>query len=112
MKAKRFPVGHSLCTESSEVDSSEKKGRGRPRKRRFRATEFPLKAKGEEGGPKRTPLHIGDPFAHHDAYFVEEVLAHCQKHGSDHYKVSLATEWALFHKSYLNSSCYGCTVLL
>ena len=34
-----------------------------------------LLAQGAEGGPLRTPRHIGDQFANHDEYEVEYILA-------------------------------------
>ena len=46
-----------------------------------------MRPRGIEGGPKRTPQHIGDPFAHSDAYEVESVLAQCFKRGAAHFKV-------------------------
>ena len=89
MKSKRVCGGSVRCSESAENENTPKRPRGRPCKRRFHAKDFPLKPKGEDGGPKRTPLHIGDVFAHQDRYEVEKVLAMCLKNGVEHFKVCL-----------------------
>ena len=87
MKSRRASIGSLHCSESAEKESTPKRPRGRPCKRRFHATDFSLKPKGEDGGPKRTPLHIGDPFAKEEHYEVETVLAACMKRGIEHFKV-------------------------
>ena len=80
----------ATSTPPEEVGSSSRetgKKRGRPVRKRFHVSDFPLKARGEEGGDKRTPLHIGDSYAHLDKYEVEEVQAQCLLRGLDHFKV-------------------------
>ena len=67
----------------------EKRPRGRPSKPRFRSTDFALKPKGVEGGPKRTPQHIGDPYANFESYEVEDIIAQCLKQGIEHFKVRI-----------------------
>ena len=78
---------------SEEVGSSTKEvahtSRGRPPRKRFHVSDFPLKPRGEEGGAKRTPLHIGDPYAHEESYEVSEVLAQCLQRGVELFKVTL-----------------------
>ena len=90
MKFRRSFITATGNTERTESEDQGKKPRGRPCKRRFHASEFPLKAKGEDGKPKRTPQHIADPYAHQDSYEVEEVLAQCFKRGMEYFKVILA----------------------
>ena len=71
MKSKRPANNISRSYEVTESEEVSKKPRGRPCKRRFHSSEFPLKAQGKLNGPKRTPLHLGDPFAHKEEYHVE-----------------------------------------
>ena len=88
MKQRRWAV----CPTQEEVGSSTKevgRKRGRPVKKRFHSSDFPLKPRGEEGGDKRTPLHIGDCYAHYESYEAEEVLARCMQRGKYHYQVQL-----------------------
>ena len=99
----KYRRGFTTAPGNTEVTESEdlaKKPRGRPCKRRFHVSEFPLRAKGEDGKPKRTPLHIGDPYAHRDSYEVEEVLAQCFKRGLEHFKVILAAMLICFPFQY------------
>lgn len=89
MRCKRSAGGVGCPGEGFGDDTTGNTRLGRPRKRRFVCSDFPLRPRGEEGGPKRTPLHIGDPWAQEQSYQVEQVLAQCQKFGVDHFKVSV-----------------------
>ena len=70
---------------SSSIEIGEK--RGRPVKKQVYVLDFPLKARGQEGGDKRAPLHKGDSCAHLDKYEVEEDQAQCLQRGPDHFKL-------------------------
>ena len=87
MRLKRsFGAPEEVGSSTKEVTHTP---RGRPPRKRFHVSDFPLKPRGEEGGAKRTPLHIGDPYAHEESYEVSEVLAQCLQHGVELFKVTL-----------------------
>ena len=85
-RARNFCFSSQLLAEDS---NEQKRPRGRPCKPRILGADFTLKPQGEKLGPKRTPLHIGDPYAGFDSYEVESLLAQCFKHGDGHYKVTV-----------------------
>ena len=89
MRQKRYANSISSSSEALEGENASKRPRGRPCKPRFQSTDFPLKAQGKPSGPKRTPIHLGDPFAHREEYQVEEILAECFWLGVEHFKVRL-----------------------
>ena len=101
MTSKR--VGNRVSTSVEQVEDSPevKRPRGRPCKPRFCSSEFCLKPQGVEGGPKRTPQHIGDPYAHFERYEVDNILALCLKHGIEHFKVSSNAFYVLYQSGLL-----------
>ena len=88
MRPKRYVNSISSSSEALEGENVSKRPRGRPCKLRFQSIDFPLKAQGKPSGPKRTPIHLGDPFAHREEYQVEEIMAECFRLGEEHFKVN------------------------
>ena len=67
--------------------ASDRNAPGRPRKSHRSYEVKPTKPRGEEGGPKRTPLTFADAYGVGDKYAVEAILAEQVINGRRSYHV-------------------------